>query len=46
MSLLLSNGGGGVSIDVGLLGENHHKISLVVGEDLQSSNYLGGYWET
>jgi hypothetical protein len=27
-------GGGGWSIDVGLLNENHHKINLIVGENL------------
>ena len=33
MSLLLSIWGGRF-IDVGLLGENHHKINLIVGESL------------
>ena len=33
MSLLLHQRGGG-SINVGLLGENHHKIILIAGEDL------------
>ena len=25
---------GGVCIDVGLLGENHHNVNLIIGEDL------------
>ena len=27
-------GGGGCSVDVGLLSENHHKYNLIAGEDL------------
>jgi hypothetical protein len=31
---------GGGSIDVGLLGENHHKINFIAGEDLLLFEYV------
>jgi hypothetical protein len=40
MGLLLSTEGRGVLIDVGLLGENHHKINLIGGEDVLLNEFV------